>query len=255
MKIKFGIVLKLFFFYVVTSLIFYGTIVILFIHIRQLVHTSEDIANRNYRISTASKKMIDNLIWMAENQKKYDLLKKEDYKEYFATAQKNYEANLVEFCGPEGERRARPPGRISTRNTRASSPLSPGKPRFRLPWLKEELINEWVDKISRARSANEQQIESRMKSLNERAAPRCSGASSAGDFSDHRTVGGARNFLFDDRPLRELRRGIKSLSRSGLTDPIGSTPMMSSANWPAPSTTWPPGSSKRSACGRISFRC
>jgi len=80
MKIKFGIILKFFFWYLATSLIFYGTIVILFVHIRELVKISEDIANRNYRISSASKKMIDSLLWMAENQKKYDLLKKEDYK-------------------------------------------------------------------------------------------------------------------------------------------------------------------------------
>jgi len=169
MKIKFGIVLKLFFFYVVTSLIFYGTIVILFIHIRQLVHTSEDIANRNYRISTASKKMIDNLIWMAENQKKYDLLKKEDYKEYFATAQKNYEANLVEILWSGGGAAGAAPWEDLYKEYQGQfAPQPRENPDSDLPWLKEELINEWVDKISRARSANEQQIESRMKSLNER---------------------------------------------------------------------------------------
>src|SRR5208283_4853048 len=35
-----------------------------------------------------------------------------------------------------------------------------------VPWLKEELINEWVEKIQKARAANEQQIERMVKSLN-----------------------------------------------------------------------------------------
>ena len=107
MKIKIGILVKLFAWYLLACLIFYGTILTLFVHIQQLGKISEDIANRNYRISTASKKMIDTLWWMAENQKKYDLLKKEEYKEYFAEGQKEYESNLFEIlwlgAGGSGE--------------------------------------------------------------------------------------------------------------------------------------------------------
>ena len=60
--------------------------------------------NRNFKISSASKKMIDSLLWMEENESKYDLLKKEDYKEYFVSAQREFEANLYDILriGPEG---------------------------------------------------------------------------------------------------------------------------------------------------------
>lgn len=76
MKIKFGIMFKLFLWYLVLVSIFYGTILILFFHIQQIMTISENVANRNYRISSASKKMIDSLLWMAESESKYDLLKK-----------------------------------------------------------------------------------------------------------------------------------------------------------------------------------
>ena len=41
--------------------------------------------------------MIDSLLWMAESESKYDLLKKEDYKEYFVAAQREFEGNLSEI--------------------------------------------------------------------------------------------------------------------------------------------------------------
>ncbi|MFZ2445693.1 MAG: HAMP domain-containing sensor histidine kinase [Syntrophobacteraceae bacterium] len=222
MKIKFGIVLKLFFLYLITSLIFYGTIFILFIHIRQLVYTSEDIANRNYRIATASKKMIDNLLWMAESQKKYDLLKKEDYKEYFAAAQKNYESNLFEILWFGGGAAGAAPWEDLYKEYQAQFPPQPREnPDSDLPWLQEELINEWVDKISKARFANEQQIESRMKSLNERGHTAVQWGIIGLATSLIVGLFGVLVISYSmNRPLRELRRGIKSLSRSGLTDPI-----------------------------------
>lgn len=222
MKIKFGIVLKLFVWYLATSVIFYGTIVILFIHIRELVKTSEDIANRNYRISTASKKMIDSLLWMAENQKKYDLLKKEDYKEYFASALKEYETNLFEvlwFGGGEGDAGTWEELHREYQDQFASQPKEPSE--SGLPWLKEELINSWVDKISKARFANEQQIENRMIGLSQRGrtAVQWGSIGLAGSL----VIGLLGIIMISysmNRPLRELRKGIKSLSRTGITDPI-----------------------------------
>ncbi len=222
MKIKFGIVLKLFFWYVITSLIFYGTILILFIHIQQLVKTSEDIANKNYRISTASKKMIDNLLWMAENQKKYDLLKKEDYKEYFASAQKEYESNLFDILWFGGGETGAAPWEELQKEYEQQFPQQPKESsESDLPWLKEEIINNWVDKISKARFANEQQIESRLKSLNERGRTAVQwGFIGLGTSLIIGLLGVIAIAYSMNRPLRELRRGIKSISRSGLKQPI-----------------------------------
>ncbi len=225
MKIKFGILVKLFAWYLLASLIFYGTILSLFVHISDLVKTSEDITNRNYRISTASKKMIDTLWWMAENQKKYDLLKKEEYKEYFASGQKEYETNLFEIlwlgAGGSGENPWEGLYKEFQEQFSAERKEQSDSEHSDVPWLKEELINQWVEKIQKARAANEQQILSRMKSLNEQG--RTAVQWGFIGLSASLLVGlfGVIGFSFGmSRPLRELRRGIKSLSGSGLNEPI-----------------------------------
>jgi signal transduction histidine kinase len=227
MKIKFGILVKLFAWYLLACLIFYGTILSLFVHIHAFGKTSEDIANRNYRVSTASKKMIDTLWWIAENQKKYDLLKKEEYKEYLATAQKEYEANLYEIvwlgAGISGsdapwdglyrEYQEKVGAELQKQEGEAEHPD--------VPWFDEDLINQWVDKIQKGRAANEQQIENMVKSLNlqGRDAVRWGivGVSASLLIGLFGVIGFSFGMI---RPLRELRRGIKSMSRSGLTGPI-----------------------------------
>ena len=224
MKIKFGILVKLFAWYLLACLIFYGTILSLFVHIQEFGKTSEDIANRKYRIATASKKMIDTLWWMAENEKKYDLLKKEEYKEYFASGQKEYETNLFEilWLGADGGDENPWDGlyreyleQFESGKQQADAEHSD------VPWIKEELINEWVEKIQKARAANEQQIERMVKSLN--AQGRTAMEWGVVGVSASLLVGlfGVIGFSFGMiRPLRELRRGIKSMSRSGVTAPI-----------------------------------
>ena len=224
MKIKFGILIKLFSWYLVAVLIFYATILSLFVDIRQLVKISGDIANRNYRISSSSKKMIDSLLWMAENQKKYDLLKKEDFKSYFASAQKEYEANLFEILWLGWDQGGENPwdGLYQEYQNQFKPQQKEGDTEHSdLPWIKEELINEWVEKISKARAANEQQIESLMKSLNERGRKAVQWGYIGLIASLVIALLGVLAFRFAmSRPVRELRRGIKSMSRSGFTEPI-----------------------------------
>ncbi len=224
MRIKLGILVKLFAWYLLACLIFYGTILTLFVHIKELGTISEDIVSRNYRISTAAKKMIDTLWWMAENQKKYDLLKKEEYKEYFASGQKEYESNLFEIlwlgAGGGGEN----PWDGLWREYQEQ--FAPGREQADaehsdVPWLKEELINEWVEKIQKARAANEQQIERLVQRLNTEG--RRAVEWGVVGVSASLVVGlfGVIGFSFGMiRPLHELRRGIKSLSSSGVTAPI-----------------------------------
>jgi signal transduction histidine kinase len=226
MKPKIGIMSKLFLWYFVLVSIFYGTIFILFIHIQEIVGISEDVVNENYRISTASKKLINSLLWMEENISKYDLLKKEDYKEYFVAAQREFEENLNNILTLPSERESPdsvwrklyhdylshlPPAYGSVEETQSSETL----------WIPVDILNEWIQRISRARAQNEQDIESEMRRLNRR-----------GRTAVHYgMVGLAISILIGllgtyflthsmNRPLRELRKGIGSISRKGLSDPI-----------------------------------
>jgi hypothetical protein len=70
-KPKYGITSKLFVWFFITLLIFYGTILVLYINFQEIVKLSEDIVNKNTKISSISKKMIENLLNMEENDKKY----------------------------------------------------------------------------------------------------------------------------------------------------------------------------------------
>ena len=94
MKIKLGILVKLLAWYLLASLIFYATILLLFAHIKNLAKTTENIVNRNYLISTSSKMMIDALWSMAENQKKFEVLPEAEYRKYFEDGLKQYESGL-----------------------------------------------------------------------------------------------------------------------------------------------------------------
>jgi signal transduction histidine kinase len=226
MRLKFGIILKLFFWYVALAVIFYGTILILFVHIQQLVVISENIANRNYRIAAASKKMIDDLWWMAENQRKYDLLKKEEYKEYVSSAQKEFEGSLVEILwlgAPRGEgaspweelyqeyRQEFSAQSAEKKEKEGSQPL----------WVNEETINDWVQKITKARAANEQEIEARMRSLSESGQTAVQWGHIGLGVSLLIGLAGLTFLGFSMvRPLKELRRGINTFSRTGQNEPI-----------------------------------
>jgi len=226
MKIKFGIMFKLFLWYLVLVSIFYGTILILFFHIQQIMTISENVANRNYRISSASKKMIDSLLWMAESESKYDLLKKEDYKEYFVAAQREFEANLTKILllepsgGGDNE-----PWKQLYRDYVAQLPDA-GKGSVeedpaKTLWIPETVINDWIKIISNARGENEQQIEEQMLVLNERGRMAVRFGFVGLGFS---ILVGLLGSVFlthsMNRPLRELRRGIRAISGGGLTEPI-----------------------------------
>lgn len=226
MKIKFGIMIKLFIWYFALVTIFLGTIIILFVHIQQIMKISEDIVNKNYRISSSSKKMIDSLLWMEENESKYDLLKKEDYKEYFVSAQREFEGNLFEILrlGSGGAGSSNPweelyrsyEAEFAGRQAEAAHDET-----AKTPWIPEAVINDWIQKIRDARSANEQAIETEMRTLNLRGrmAVRWGfvglGLSVLVGFLGSVFLAHSMN-----RPLRELRRGIRAISGSGLSEPI-----------------------------------
>ncbi len=223
--------LKLFVFYVVLVTIFYGTIALLFIHIRHIVKLSENVVNVDYRIASASKKMIESLLRMEENESKYNLLKKEEYKEYFVSAQREFEGNLSIILALEsvsGETDSWWKTLFQEFQTRAphlaeahDEGKSEAEDSSDTPWISEEVINDWIQKISKARSDNEREIESQMLGVNEfgRMAIRY-GVVGLGIS----VLIGLFGTLFltrsMNRPLRELRKGIHAISHKGLNEPI-----------------------------------
>lgn len=227
MKIKFGIMLKLFVFYFFLIAIFFGTILVLFVQIHHILRISEDIVNVHYKVSSASKKMIDSLVWMAESESKYNLLKKEDYKEYFLTAKKEFEASLEEILSLQKTvNPAENPWRELQRDYVAQAPTTTDVQQddddmAQVLWIAEDVIRDWIQRISEARADNEHQIEGNMRILNQ-----------WGRNAFHwgilglavSAVLGLMGSIFltrsMNRPLRELRQGIHTVSSGGLKEPI-----------------------------------
>jgi signal transduction histidine kinase len=225
MKIRFGIMMKLFVWYFGLILISYATIIVFFTYIQQIMKVSDDIVNKKYQISSNAKRMIDSLLYMEENQKKYDVLKKSQYIDYFVSAQREFEDSL------HGILRLEPtaddnsswkqlyqsyqyqfPNQVEPEHADESSPV---------PWIPEGVINDWIQKISAARAEIEREVETAMVGLHNR-----------GQLAlQWGLVGLAITILVGllgivflthsiNRPLRELRRGIRSMSGEGLREPI-----------------------------------
>jgi len=225
MKIRFGIILKLFFWYFAIIFISYGTIVVFFTYIQQIMKVSDAIVNKRYRISSNSKRMIDSLFTMEESEKRYDVLKRSEYIGYFASAQKEYESNLSEILQLRADTEAAKTWEELYQSYRAHLPefdVTPqGEEGAQVPWIDEAVINDWMQKISSARAANEREVEASMVGLHRRGQMALQWGLVGAGISI--LVGLIGIFFLThsmNRPLRELRRGIRSISHEGVSEPI-----------------------------------
>ncbi|PID76233.1 MAG: two-component sensor histidine kinase [Deltaproteobacteria bacterium] len=225
MKLGFGISSKLFLSYTIFIFIFYGTLFILYVDVHQMMRLSDDIITKHHKISSASKKMIESLLNMEENEKKYFLLKKSDYLEYFFLAKKEFEANLNEIIQLESsdfniadEWKSFSKAYLSvTKNLGSLSEYDVSGPL----WIPEEMIDEWIEKINASRLDNELNIISANIELHQwgRRAIRYV----LGGLGISIVVGLiwilfiAKSMI---RPLRELRKGIRSITKERFSHSI-----------------------------------
>lgn len=226
MKLRSRITIKLFIWYLALVTIFYGTIVVLFIHIQQIMQISEGVVSRNFKISSASRKMVESLLWMAENESKFNVLKKEEYRFYFSGAQREFEANLSEILRIESSQdREKSPWKEIFRDYVAQLPAGlEGPEESEEPgdsWIPEQVINDWIRRISKARAENEQEIEQGMRTLNLRGRMAERWGFLGLGLSVLLALAGsiflARSI---NRPLRELLKGIRSVSQQALGEPV-----------------------------------
>ncbi len=225
MKSGIGIIGKLFLWYALLILIFYGTLAILYINVNQMMRLSDDIINRHQKISSSSKKMIENLLSMEENEKKYILLKKKDYLKYFLTAKQEFESNLNEVMQLES-----PLFELSNiwKNLfKSYSDFSDtkGNPsEYELAdtlWIAEKEIDKWIEKLRTARLENEQSIIMANIELNQWGRRAIQYGLVGLGVS---IVIGLIWILFIARtmvrPLRALRKGIRSITKERISQPI-----------------------------------
>ncbi len=225
MKLRFGIISKLLVWFFIPVTIFYVTIILLYMDVQKIVHISEGIISKNTRISLISKKMIENLICMEENDKKYHLLKKDDYFNYFVLAQKEFEGNFVEIL--ELERSEMEIPREWRQLYKSYQDFSTTFENLRENessdslWIHEAVTNEWIQIISELRAKNEHDIALATMALNSRSQKSARNVLVGLVVS---SVVGLIVILFLAysmiRPLRELLRGIRSVSQDRISKTV-----------------------------------
>jgi signal transduction histidine kinase len=232
MNLRYGITGKLLVWFLIIITIFYGTILVLYINVQQVVGLSGSIVAKNYAIASGTKKMMESLLSMEENKQKYLLLKKKDYLVFFNEAQRSFEENLnqVVHLTAMGHEISEVWQEISDEygshaNAAELSVYLAGKAKDPKAvdkfWIPESTINGWIDKISEARLKNEQEIEQATRELNRKG--RLSAKNGLVGLAISSMVGllGLAYLAYSMiRPLRELMEGIRRISANGLSAPI-----------------------------------
>ena len=232
MKPKYGITGKLFAWFVTFVLIFYGTILVLYTDVQKIVKESETIVNKNFTISSLSKKMIENLLSMEESEKKYHLLQNEDYVSFFHSAQLDFERNLAQVIGLHQEPATLPAHweklLSSYKNFPATTDISAylsgnlkTEDTSEILWVPEYAINQWIELITAAQIENNREIEAAARELNRLSQISArNGLIGVGISSLVGLMGLSLLAYSMIRPLRELLKGIRAIPKKRYSDPI-----------------------------------
>ncbi|WDP93317.1 MAG: HAMP domain-containing histidine kinase [Desulfobacter sp.] len=186
--------------------------------------TSARIVGLNNRIAALSKNILDNLVEMDVNEKKFRLLKKELYFEGFEAARRAYERDLNRILG------------LVSREGQASGPWqhisSTYQPFTRFhaktalmddagQWTDDGLVSRWIDQISQARQANEAEIEQALIRINTQSRQIVKNGIIGFGIS---ILAGLAGIIFISRsmisPLNKLKAGLKQVSRDNYSHQI-----------------------------------
>ncbi|MBI5551524.1 MAG: HAMP domain-containing protein [Desulfobacterales bacterium] len=225
---RYGITGKLLIWFFFVVAIFYGTILMLYMNFQEVVHISERIVSRNYAISDYSKRLLENLISMEENEKKYHLLQKEDYLNFFAEARTEFEAGLAKVLalGAQGESLSANWQEVyDAYQQYSAAPSGQGVDGQNLPpemiWIPEKVINDWISRITQARFENQSEVESATRELNHLGIQSVHNALIGLGVSSLVGLLGVVFLAYSIiRPLKELMRGIRSISKDRQSEPL-----------------------------------
>lgn len=225
MFIRNSIKRKLIAWFSISVVIFSVTMVVLYVNVKQIVKIPERIVNKNLEIASEAKKMVEDLLSMEEYEKKYTILEKDEYKTLFLSSAEGYENSLKAILDLEknGYIIAGPWKGLHGEFSRIEMPddsVQKNENKFS-NWIPESVIDDWIHRISDGLAGNEQEI-----------------IAETGQLTRQRQVFG-RNVVLGIlvsclvglvlavvlaysiiRPLRELRSGIRSISKVRAGEPI-----------------------------------
>lgn len=167
MKLKFGITSKLMMLFFFLVFIFYTTLLVLFVNVQKLMETSQHIISINNRVASLSRGMLDNLISMEVNHKKFRLLKKKVYLTYFETAKKEYCDKLDKIIILDSPKYPiSNQWEVIRKSFEANNDTAQSAATESAAWVEDSLMNKWMVGISTARKNNQQQIEQALVKIN-----------------------------------------------------------------------------------------
>ncbi len=218
---KIGIAKKLFIFFLFFFLIFCGTVFDLFFKVQEMSRISRQIVEINNQVAALSKNLRDSLIDMDANIKKYRLLKKNIYIDYFNAARTAYENDLARIIRLEAESVTRQGSqRLWARmqnefvidplfgNKNEDEQLSSGS------WPDEERVSHWIGAIANARLDNDKQIEQALIRINDKSRQVVKNVAVGFGLT---LIAGVLGIIFITRsvirPLEKLKSGLKQVSQ------------------------------------------
>lgn len=221
MRLTSGITFRLFAWYFLFVLIFCGVVLLLYTNVREIMKMSENIVNKHYIISSYSKKMIENLLEVEENEQKYLLLGKQAYLNYAASSRKAFERHLDTILRLESVSGVWMDIRGDYRKFSEDPENATGAFPKGTVWLPEPVITGWIKRISKARAENERDLEAANRELNRRGRMTVRSAVIGLGVSLFLCIMGSL-FLADSmiRPLRKMIAGIRSISGTRTGAPI-----------------------------------
>ncbi|GAB6035758.1 hypothetical protein JCM15519_03170 [Fundidesulfovibrio butyratiphilus] len=219
---RIGILFKLIFVFAFIMAIIYYTTSNIFDYQRGIVNISREVVKVRFEVMSISQSMVDSLLAMEENQKKFGVLGQENYKRYFVAAFKEYRRSLssIQWFRYEGSQvwsDLADEFKQTFPNQEAMADTPPGSP----PWVPQEKLNAWLETIFKAKQDNERFIESSMRELHawSEAAVRA-GFIGLGVTLAVALIGSFYLTYSIVRPLRELRLGIRAFTLDGKLEPV-----------------------------------
>ncbi len=219
-----GILGKIFMWQALSAVVFFGTIGLLYSNTHQLMQISEQIVTKSYRLLDTAKIMVDRLLAMEEKEKKYLVLRKPEYKESFVSAMNEFETSLRDALTLLGAQREAVPLENLAREyaqTKSTALEAMDQDDVKDLWIPEDTLDRWGRWISIFKEMEERRIVTASQELHRRG--RMALRWGLVGIAVSLGIGMIAAFSFAHavrRPLRELRRGIRALSRQGSAEPV-----------------------------------
>lgn len=176
MAARIGIKQKLSLIFFLFFLIFSGTVSILLVNVQAMVETTERIVSKNKKIAEISEIVLTSLLDMDAHHKKLKLLKRSRYSEYFDQSRAAFESALTQAVLLSASSPGFPGSNPSlwrelqySYERHKEGRWDGAPPDLGRQWVTEQVVNFWLDRINRARSQNQLEIELALRELNEKS--------------------------------------------------------------------------------------